>query len=73
MIYCSFCGKDNHQVKKLIQGPTVFICNECVDLSSDDLCMDIICGRIAPRSSSADHSILDITRDTVREKNDKSD
>ncbi len=36
-LYCSFCGKSQHEVKKLIAGPTVFICNECVSL-----CMDII-------------------------------
>ncbi len=31
-IYCSFCGKSQHEVRKIIAGPTVFICNECVDL-----------------------------------------
>lgn len=36
-LYCSFCGKSQHEVKKLIAGPTVFICNECVEL-----CVDII-------------------------------
>tara|TARA_B100000989_G_scaffold60587_1_gene41637 strand:- start:903 stop:2168 length:1266 start_codon:yes stop_codon:yes gene_type:complete len=36
-LYCSFCGKSQHEVKKLIAGPTVFICDECVEL-----CMDII-------------------------------
>ncbi|HQT74418.1 MAG: ATP-dependent protease ATP-binding subunit ClpX [Acidiphilium sp. 37-67-22] len=36
-LYCSFCGKSQHEVVKLIAGPTVFICNECVEL-----CMDII-------------------------------
>jgi ATP-dependent Clp protease ATP-binding subunit ClpX len=36
-LYCSFCGKSQHEVKKLIAGPTVFICNECVEL-----CLDII-------------------------------
>ena len=34
---CSFCGKSQHEVEKLIAGPTVFICDECVDL-----CVDII-------------------------------
>jgi hypothetical protein len=36
-LYCSFCGKSQHEVRKLIAGPTVFICAECVEL-----CMDII-------------------------------
>jgi ATP-dependent Clp protease ATP-binding subunit ClpX len=34
-LHCSFCGKSQHEVKKLIAGPTVFICDECVDLCSD--------------------------------------
>ncbi|QMW24356.1 ATP-dependent Clp protease ATP-binding subunit ClpX [Sandaracinobacteroides saxicola] len=35
ILYCSFCGKSQHEVKKLIAGPTVFICDECVDLCND--------------------------------------
>jgi hypothetical protein len=34
-LYCSFCGKRQHEVRKLIAGPTVFICDECVDLCKD--------------------------------------
>ena len=37
ILYCSFCGKSQHEVRKLIAGPTVFICDECVEL-----CMDVI-------------------------------
>ena len=37
VLHCSFCGKNQHEVKKLVAGPTVFICNECIDL-----CQDII-------------------------------
>ena len=37
ILYCSFCGKSQQEVRKLIAGPTVFICDECVEL-----CMDII-------------------------------
>ena len=37
LLTCSFCGKSQHEVKKLIAGPTVFVCDECVEL-----CMDII-------------------------------
>jgi ATP-dependent Clp protease ATP-binding subunit ClpX len=36
-LYCSFCGKSQHEVRKLIAGPTVYICNECIEL-----CMDIV-------------------------------
>ena len=35
LLHCSFCGKDQHEVKKLIAGPSVFICDECVDLCND--------------------------------------
>ena len=35
MLYCSFCGKSQHEVRKLIAGPSVFICDECVDLCND--------------------------------------
>lgn len=34
-LYCSFCGKSQHEVKKLIAGPSVFVCNECIDLCND--------------------------------------
>jgi ClpX C4-type zinc finger/Glyoxalase superfamily protein len=37
LLYCSFCGKNQHEVKKLVAGPFVFICDECVDL-----CVDIV-------------------------------
>ena len=35
LLYCSFCGKSQHEVRKLIAGPSVFICDECVDLCND--------------------------------------
>jgi ATP-dependent Clp protease ATP-binding subunit ClpX len=35
LLYCSFCGKSQHEVKKLIAGPSVFICDECIDLCND--------------------------------------
>ena len=57
-LYCSFCGKSQHEVRKLIAGPTVFVCNECVEL-----CMDIIreenthlAGEIARRRSDAERN-----------------
>jgi ATP-dependent Clp protease ATP-binding subunit ClpX len=48
ILYCSFCGKSQHEVRKLIAGPTVFICDECVEL-----CMDII--KEENKSSSIKH------------------
>ena len=51
LLYCSFCGKSQHEVKKLIAGPSVFICDECIDL-----CTDIIQEEIAklPASEGGD-------------------
>jgi ATP-dependent Clp protease ATP-binding subunit ClpX len=48
LLYCSFCGKSQHEVKKLIAGPSVFICDECIDL-----CNDIIRDESAPDPSAA--------------------
>lgn len=47
LLYCSFCGKSQHEVRKLIAGPSVFICDECVEL-----CNDIIREEIQEKSSS---------------------
>ncbi len=54
LLYCSFCGKSQHEVKKLIAGPSVYICNECVDL-----CDDIIKEEIADISNTAQANISD--------------
>ena len=65
-LYCSFCGKSQHEVKKLIAGPTVFICDECVEL-----CMDIIKeeNKINDKKSSenvpAPQEIFDVLQDYV--------
>lgn len=47
LLYCSFCGKSQHEVRKLIAGPSVFICDECVDL-----CNDIIREEVSPDSAT---------------------
>jgi ATP-dependent Clp protease ATP-binding subunit ClpX len=49
LLYCSFCGKSQHEVKKLIAGPSVFICDECVDL-----CNDIIREEVEEAESSGE-------------------
>ncbi len=66
-LFCSFCGKSQHEVKKLIAGPTVFICDECVEL-----CMDIIKeevktngGKGTKSSIPAPKEIFDILNDYV--------
>ncbi|MEQ1528991.1 MAG: ATP-dependent Clp protease ATP-binding subunit ClpX [Methylococcales bacterium] len=53
LLYCSFCGKSQHEVKKLIAGPSVYICNECVDL-----CNDIIVDELQDESSTFGHGEL---------------
>ena len=42
LLYCSFCGKSQHEVKKLIAGPSVFICDECIDLCNDIIRDEIV-------------------------------
>ncbi len=51
-LYCSFCGKSQHEVRKLIAGPTVFICDECVEL-----CMDIIREEVKSGLSSTNDGV----------------
>ena len=48
VLYCSFCGKSQHEVKKLIAGPSVFICDECIEL-----CNDIIRDEIPTEGAAA--------------------
>ena len=48
ILYCSFCGKSQHEVRKLIAGPSVFICDECVQL-----CNDIIREEIEEKTAAA--------------------
>jgi ATP-dependent Clp protease ATP-binding subunit ClpX len=53
LLYCSFCGKSQHEVRKLIAGPSVFICDECVDL-----CNDIITEEMQEKAASATNELL---------------
>jgi len=50
ILYCSFCGKSQHEVKKLIAGPSVFICDECIDLCND-IVRDEIAGMDAEKKN----------------------
>lgn len=52
LLYCSFCGKSQHEVRKLIAGPSVFICDECVDL-----CNDIIREEIQEKSEDSENRL----------------
>ncbi len=53
LLYCSFCGKSQHEVRKLIAGPSVFVCDECVEL-----CNDIILEEVQEKSTSVHGSKL---------------
>ena len=55
LLYCSFCGKSQNEVRKLIAGPSVFICDECVDL-----CNDIIREEVQEASSESSSDKLPI-------------
>ena len=52
ILYCSFCGKSQHEVRKLIAGPSVFICDECVDL-----CNDIITEETAEQAPATNNNL----------------
>jgi len=65
VLYCSFCGKSQHEVKKLIAGPSVFICDECIDL-----CTDIIQEEIAKPPKEAGDDALP-TPHQIRENLDQ--
>ena len=58
LLYCSFCGKSQHEVRKLIAGPSVFICDECVEL-----CNDIIREEIQEKSSGSHGNKLPLPRE----------
>ncbi|MGP4123334.1 MAG: ATP-dependent protease ATP-binding subunit ClpX [Sodalis sp. (in: enterobacteria)] len=59
LLYCSFCGKSQHEVRKLIAGPSVYVCNECVDLCNDIIREDIkeVAASSEPSALSTPHEI----------------
>jgi len=59
-LYCSFCGKSQHEVKKLIAGPSVFICDECIDLCNDIIRDELPVTEIAKDGKSGLPTPLDI-------------
>ena len=62
LLYCSFCGKSQHEVRKLIAGPSVFICDECVDL-----CNDIIREEVQEAGSDDKQDRLPVTSGNQRQ------
>ena len=58
LLYCSFCGKSQHEVKKLIAGPSVFVCDECITL-----CNDIMREEIQGENAKGDKSDLPVPKD----------
>ena len=51
-LYCSFCGKSQHEVKKLIAGPSVFICDECIELCNEIIRDELPAEDARPRRAS---------------------
>ena len=64
-LFCSFCGKSQHEVKKLIAGPTVFICDECVEL-----CMDIIKEEVKTNEGKGERSSIPAPKEIFEVLND---
>ena len=58
LLYCSFCGKSQHEVRKLIAGPSVFICDECVEL-----CNDIIREEVTESGATKESDQLPVPRE----------
>ncbi len=54
VLYCSFCGKSQHEVKKLIAGPSVFICDECIELCNDIIRDEITATPVGVKSTKSD-------------------
>jgi ATP-dependent Clp protease ATP-binding subunit ClpX len=54
VLYCSFCGKSQHEVKKLIAGPSVFICDECIELCNDIIRDEVPAESVDPKASKSD-------------------
>jgi ATP-dependent Clp protease ATP-binding subunit ClpX len=54
VLYCSFCGKSQHEVKKLIAGPSVFICDECIELCNDIIRDEVPVDAADPKASKSD-------------------
>ena len=54
VLYCSFCGKSQHEVKKLIAGPSVFICDECIELCNDIIRDEVPADSAVPKSAKSD-------------------
>jgi hypothetical protein len=72
-LYCSFCGKSQHEVKKLIAGPTVFICDECTELCDEIIITESFPGRFvirirAPESSPLDDALLEAIGTSISQR-----
>jgi ATP-dependent Clp protease ATP-binding subunit ClpX len=65
LLYCSFCGKSQHEVRKLIAGPSVFICDECVDLCNDIIREEL--QEAAPKTESTKLPVPSEIRETLDE------
>ncbi len=67
-LYCSFCGKSQHDVRKLIAGPSVYICDECVELCLDIIRDDVLASlRFAHLNQKTKEELLALQQDAQRE------
>ena len=64
LLYCSFCGKSQHEVRKLIAGPSVYICDECVDLCND-IIREEIKDACLEKAESAFQNAISINPDNI--------
>ena len=65
VLYCSFCGKSQHEVKKLIAGPSVFICDECIDLCNEIIRDETAASDKADRQARSDLPVPSEIKDTL--------
>jgi ATP-dependent Clp protease ATP-binding subunit ClpX len=65
ILYCSFCGKSQHEVKKLIAGPSVFICDECIDLCNEIIRDELVASDKAERQARPELPIPQEIKDTL--------
>ena len=65
VLYCSFCGKSQHEVKKLIAGPSVFICDECIELCNDIIRDEAPADGARPRRAKSDLPIPSEIKDSL--------
>ena len=70
-LYCSFCGKSQHEVKKLIAGPSVFICDECVDLCNDIIVEESDIDADSIKSKKEKKKVRELLKNQIKQREKK--